>query len=136
MRPGASSPSLSPAKVCWPGSATMVVSTRACSSASALSLIIMQSGSDQNTIVFAKFWLIVQRACRRMLFQPTGLLGCTMSAPVRDASAYAASAPVKCPWQARNTRSGPMPSRNAFTQSSNGLGQDGSAKQARMSGRS
>ena len=96
----------------------------------------MQSGSAQKTMLWAKIWLIVQRACRRMFAHLTGWLGWTMSAPVREASAYAASAPVKWPWQARKTRSGPMPSRNAFTQSSNGFGHAGSLKRARMSGRS
>ena len=45
-----------------------------------------------------------------------------------------ASAPVKCPWQARKMRSSPMPFLYAATVRSNGLGQLGSCMTERISG--
>ena len=94
------------------------------------------SGSAIIEMLCVKIWLTVHRAWLSTFAHFTGWLGCTTSAPVRDISAYAASGPEVCPWQARNMASSPIPSLNALTHSSKGLGQEGSLKRARTSGRS
>ena len=100
---------------------------------SGVPILFLSSASDNMNIVTA-----IGLGGDDFIAKPfdTGVLVAKVQALLRRTYDYAASAPVKWPWQARNTRSGPMPSRNAFTHSSKGLGQDGSAKQARTSGRS